>query len=118
HADQTSRHLPDISLARGKKSHMRSAETFRYPQRLRLSSDNVCGRRLQNTQRYGFTDIDDRERLMLLDNRCNLVRILDGSKEIRRLHHHCSYVLADGAVQLCAIQPAIFRVVDQFDFEA
>ena len=97
---------------------MRSAETFRHAQRLRLSSDNVCSRRFENTHRHGLADIDDRQRLVLPGNRCDVVRVFDGSEEIRRLHHDCSHVVTNRGVQFCEIETAIFHIVYEFDFEA
>src|SRR5437667_6809921 len=121
HTHQASRHLPDVSRARCKETQVWTAKAHWDTERLSLTGHNVgrsafngvFSRRSENSQRHSLAYVHDRQCLEFVRQLGNVMRLLDGSKEIRRLNNDSGNIASDRARKFILIDAAIGGVLDQ-----
>ena len=112
-ADQAAGNLAHELLARRHHAAVRSAESERHAERLRLHADDVgLRRRLHDAQRNRLGDRDDQQRAFLVDDLADRGDILNGAEEVRRLDQHAGGLAVDRLVERLQIDAAVLQVAD------
>src|SRR5215472_8376167 len=112
-ARQPPRHLPNILLTSGNDSAVRTSESKRHAERLRLHGHDVgLPRGLHNPQGHCLGNGNDQQDIMFVGDFGDSGHILNGAEEVGRLYQYAGSLRDNRRFQLLQVDAAVFLEPD------